>query len=372
MNILTLNYEYPPIGGGAAPVARDVAEGLAAEGHHVTVVTMRYGELAEHETVNGVEIYRLRCWRSAAHVCHPWEQLTYITQCKRFLKAHMREHSYDVCHCHFIIPTGVIAKWLKRRFNVPYVLTAHGSDVMGYNQKRFRLLHRLLLKPWRGVCRAAAAVTAPSDYLCGLIRKADPSAAPQVVPNGLNTARYKVNPKKNIVLTLCRLQEPKDVQTVIRAVSLLPFDGWTLHIAGDGPYRKELEALAAECADTHRIVFDGWVENMGQRHLELLADARIFVSVSWFENFSISASEALLSGCRVILGDIPSSMIFVQLGATLVPLRDPRTLADAIQKEMRNEQQSDIDGIRAALSISNTVSQYERLLYNACNMGGKA
>lgn len=42
MRILVLNYEYPPLGGGAAPVSRDISIQLAKRGHDVTIVTMGF------------------------------------------------------------------------------------------------------------------------------------------------------------------------------------------------------------------------------------------------------------------------------------------------------------------------------------------
>jgi glycosyltransferase involved in cell wall biosynthesis len=125
MNILVLNYEYPPIGGGAAPVAKSTAEMLATLGHKVVVITMSYRGLPAYEIVNGVEIYRLQCRRSKANICYPWEQLTYIFAAKRFLRKHLSSYSYDVCHTHFIIPTGMIAYWCKKKYGLPYVITAH-------------------------------------------------------------------------------------------------------------------------------------------------------------------------------------------------------------------------------------------------------
>ena len=49
MRILVLNYEFPPLGGGAAPVSRDIAVQLSKKGHNVTVVTMGYQELPTYE-----------------------------------------------------------------------------------------------------------------------------------------------------------------------------------------------------------------------------------------------------------------------------------------------------------------------------------
>ena len=91
MNILVLNYEYPPLGGGAAPVCRDLSVSMAAEGHKVTVVTMGFPGFPAHETLSGVEIIRLKCWRRKMASCMPWEQLTYIMAAEKFLNYYLKK-----------------------------------------------------------------------------------------------------------------------------------------------------------------------------------------------------------------------------------------------------------------------------------------
>ena len=44
-----LNYEYPPLGGGASPVTKSLAEELVTLGHTVDVVTMSFKGLKEKE-----------------------------------------------------------------------------------------------------------------------------------------------------------------------------------------------------------------------------------------------------------------------------------------------------------------------------------
>ena len=55
-----------------------------------------------------------------------------------------RAKRYIVNHTHFIFPGGIISYILKRFTGLPYLITAHGSDVPHYNPNRFRLLHQLL------------------------------------------------------------------------------------------------------------------------------------------------------------------------------------------------------------------------------------
>lgn len=343
MKILTLNYEYPPIGGGAAPVAADIARHLAARGHDVHVVTMAFGDLPLHEKKDGVEIFRVKCLRSKAYVSYPWEQLSYLLMARRFLKQHLKAHTYDVVHVHFIFPTGVLGVWLKKRYGLPFVITAHGSDVEGYNQNRFQLLHKLLRGPWKKICAQAFGVTAPSEYLRGLILKSDPGVPCSIVPNGIETDSYARGPKEQTVLTLCRLQPHKGVQDVVRAFAAIDHAGWKLRAVGDGPYRAELEQIALECGLTDSIEFTGWVEGKSEKLRDILARASVFVSMSRFESFGVSAAEAIASGCAVTLSDIPTHRYFTRFGASLVPLDKPEALASALAAAMRQSVPVDTD-----------------------------
>ena len=334
MKILVLNYEYPPIGGGAAPVAADLSRHLAALGHGVDVVTMAFGDLPMEETVDGVHIFRVKCLRTKAFVCYPWEQLTYLFAAKRFLRRRLKTQKYDVAHVHFIFPTGLLGLWLKKNCGLPFVVTAHGSDVEGYNQNRFRFLHKLLRKPWKKVCASAECVTAPSPFLQQLIWKSDPSVRCEIVPNGIETAAYLRGPKEKTVLTLCRLQQHKCVQNVVRAFSALAPDGWTMCVAGDGPYRPELEKLASDCGVPEKIRFSGWIDSKSPALKETLGSASVFVSMSRFESFGISAAEAVASGCNTVLSDIPAHRFFASFGAALVPLDDTAALEAALLQAM--------------------------------------
>ena len=78
MNILVLNYEYPPLGGGGASVSRELAESFVRLGNTVTVLTMGYHMLPEEETIRGVHIIRLKCMRSHMHSSSPYEHMTFI------------------------------------------------------------------------------------------------------------------------------------------------------------------------------------------------------------------------------------------------------------------------------------------------------
>lgn len=311
--LLVLNYEFPPLGGGASPVSYELAKRLSETGEFdIDVVTMRYKGLSEYEEVNShMRIHRVTCLRSKKEMCYPWEQLTYLVtayfKCRQLIK----KQPYDICHTHFIIPTGILALKLKKKFGLEYIVTSHGSDVLGYN-KRFEKLYPYLLKPWKAVLDNAKTVTTPSQYLKNQILEQYSSFRESkivVIPNGIDALKFKPQLKKNYIFSAGRLQKAKGFQYLINAVSGNDL-GWEVHIAGDGPMRGELEEMAKKSKT--KIIFHGWLNNNGEEYKNLIEKASIFVSVSEYESFGLAIVEAMSSGCAVITGNNSGSSEVIQ------------------------------------------------------------
>jgi PAS domain S-box-containing protein len=297
MKILSLTYEYPPIGGGGGVVAAALNEALVAAGHEVTVVTSAMRGLDSREMVRGVTVYRVPCIRRYRHYSTVWELATTLIPAYRRAAQLIREQRPDLLHVHFVYPSGVLAYLLARRFKIPFVLTAHGSDIPGYNPDRFEILHNLLKPLWRKIVRGAAAVTSPSRFLAGLIQRQLPRDV-EIVPNGYAPTNQPPLPKRNLVLVVARLFPRKGVQHFINSVSTFG-DDWEFVIAGDGPYMPVLKAQASRVRCPARFV--GFVDK-GTLH-DLYQQARIFVFPSIRENFPVVLLEAMDAGCAVITTD---------------------------------------------------------------------
>jgi len=302
--ILVLNYEFPPLGGGASPVSYDIAKRLSETGDFdIDVVTMGYKDLPKYEEVNkNFRIHRVKSWRSKKEICHPWEQATYLVsgwfKCKELLN----KNKYNICHTHFIIPTGVLALKLKKKFGLPYIITSHGSDVLGYNA-RFKLLYPFLIKKWESILDNAQKIISPSNFLKTEILKVYPEFDGQkieVIPNGFDTNKFKPQEKKKYIFSSGRLLRNKGFQYLIQAAAEEDL-GWEVHIAGDGPMRAELEEMAKKSKT--KVVLHGWLDNNGREYKDLLEQASIFVLASESESFGMVIAEAMSAGCAIISSD---------------------------------------------------------------------
>jgi len=327
--ILMLNYEFPPLGGGASPVSYEIAKGYVKLGHKVDVITMGFKGLKEFEKKDGINIYRVKCWRTKKEICHPWEQYSYIHSAKKFLKEHMKTHTYDINHTHFIIPTGVLSLWMKKKYNLPYIITAHGSDVPGYNPDRFKLLHKLTGPTLRKICENANVIISPSQYLSKLIKENIRKYKVQVIPNGVYPNKFKPKPKKKIILSTGRLLPRKGFQYLIEAVSNKDY-GYEVHIAGDGPMMQELRELAKKSKT--KIVLHGWMNNNSKEYKQLLETASIYVLASLKENASISLLEAMSAGCAVITTNISGCPETIGNAGIIIEPENAEVLREVITK----------------------------------------
>ena len=298
--ILVLNYEFPPLGGGAGHVSYEIASWYVKKGCEVDVVTMGFAGLPDQEQKKGINVIRVNSIRKKMETCGTFEMLSYIISAIRFLGKRKDVDKYDIVHCHFLIPTGLVAWFLKKRYKLDYIVTIHGSDVPGYNPDRFKIEHLFTKQVLRKICQEASAICSPSIYLKELLEARIRCQQIDHIPNGIDLENFKLDlskPKENLILSTGRLLERKGFQTLIRAVKDIPLP-FEVHIVGDGPYRKPLEHLA-EGSKT-KIIFHGWLERGSLELMRLYEKAAIYVLVSSQENASIALLEGMAAGCAMI------------------------------------------------------------------------
>ncbi len=330
MRILTLCYEYPPLGGGGGRVAHGLAAALASSGHEVDVVTMGFRGLPSAETIDGVRVRRVPCIRRSPFHCSGVEAATYLMAARPAALSLAERGRYDHCHAHFIFPDGWLAWHLERRLGLPYIVTPHGSDVPGYNPHRLKLAHVLLSPLWNRVVAGAARIVCPSETLRALIDRVRPGLRTGIVPNGIDPAAFRCDrPRVKRVLVATRLLERKGVQHVIASLPSLPPD-WSVVVAGDGPYLPVLKKLAAPFGD--RVRFTGWLENGSPEYRALFETSAIFALPSEAENFPVVLLEAMSAGMAVVTTHRTGCEEVVGDAGLLVPANDPGNTGEALAR----------------------------------------
>ncbi len=304
--LLVLTYEWPPYGGGGGRAAYDIADELLRQDNSLSIDVLTseppFGQAihvcsSQRGRVHTVSVGRLHVTRARIV-----ELMQYIIRAYRYSVRTWKSSSFDLCHAHFLIPTGIVAYGLHRLWGIPYILTAHGSDIPGFNPEKFYFLHLFTRPILRRIVSGAQGVVFPSQYLAQLYMKQVgdiPVGKVHIIPNGIDTQMWCPEEKKPYSISTGRLVSRKGFLRVCQVV-LDYADVYPLHIVGDGPLAERVSACAQESQG--RVVFHGWCDRTSPEYQSLVKQAAVFVLFSRFENMSISALEALSAGCVVIVG----------------------------------------------------------------------
>jgi glycosyltransferase involved in cell wall biosynthesis len=127
-----------------------------------------------------------------------------------------------------------------------------------------------------------------------------------------------------------RMHENKAFDVLLEAVSRVP--NTYLWLAGEGPLRGELEALAEKLGIKPRTRFLGWRDDPEK----LFAAADIFICPSRHEPLGNVVIESWAQGVPVIAADTlgPGTLIRHGENGVLFPIDDAKTLAVSIKRLM--------------------------------------
>jgi glycosyltransferase involved in cell wall biosynthesis len=300
MKILVLNYEYPPLGGGAGPVAKLLSEGYVAQKHEVDYITMHFKGFKRNETINGVNIHRIKCVRRKKEICTTIEMISFVFMAIPYVLKLTRKTKYDVVHSHFAIPSSVIALFLKWFRNLDFIISIHGSDIPGYNPDRFTFEHRFTRPLLKLIFKNAKNVVALSAYLKSLIiTNVSDEIEIDIIPNGIDTHAIVSYPEKEKRILLAgRVLKRKGFQYVLKAIKELELNDWQIDISGDGPYLKALKKEAEGIKIP--VVFHGWLDHSCEKFKNLYLKSKIFCLPSTRENASFALLEAMLTKNAII------------------------------------------------------------------------
>ena len=306
------------------------------KGHSVDLVTMHYGQLPHCEVIDGVKIFRVRAIRKKQVTCTTFEMLSFVLSAIPFALKLTKDNKYDIVHCHFVIPTGILAYVLRKFRGLEYILTAHGSDIPGHNPDRFQFEHRFTGPLLRMIMVKAKVVVTMSRSLKNTMARNITAGVPiTVIPNGVDPDMFSgLLKRKNWILMAGKYLPFKGFQYALQALRDHPLPGWEIHLIGDGPYKEELEALAQQLSN--KVVFHGWLLRGSAEFMKLYEQSRIFIFPSDTENAPMALLEAMNAGLAIIALDIPSCGEVLKDTAILVPPHDAPAIAAAISQLIQN------------------------------------
>lgn len=375
MKLLLINYEFPPVGGGAANATAFLARELAAAGHEVTVLTTAFGKLRGTTTEAGFEVVRVRTGRRRADGSNPLEMFSFLVAAMIPALRLAWRRRFDASIAFFTIPSGPVAALLRIALGIPYIVSQRGGDVPG-GFPELDTVHQLITPLRRAVLRRAAAIVSNSPSLARLSETADPFPV-EIIPNGVDPQLFAPAAARDEpddafrILFVGRLHSQKNVAALVEsaaALSALPGPPVTLEIVGDGPERGALEKLFARSGATLALRWHGWLGK--QDVVACYQRAHVVVNPSFYEAMPNTVLEAMACGVAVVasrVGGNEDLVIEAETGLLFDPAA-PEQLTAALQRLRLDPPLRHACGARGrqrvveAFGWSSVAAQYLRLL----------
>jgi glycosyltransferase involved in cell wall biosynthesis len=333
MKVLLHCVYYPPEVGGLESHVAALAEGLAARGHQVRVVTSRsLPGVPGHEFRNGVEV--MRTWfpsRSpVGWILHALGSLPATREGARWADVVHAQAFASIVPCGLALVGGGAARPDGTRR--PLVATFHTSH----------FLVRATRPRWKPILRRLVAwpdhALAASGEIARVAEALAPGTPVEALTNGVETDRFRplpaslpADPGVRQVVIPRRLFPKNGVEFAVRALPLVAdvVPGIRFLFVGDGPERERLERLVRELGVGDHARFLG--SRPHDQMPGLLASGELAVFPSLMEATSVAALECMACGIPVVatnVGGLPE-IVDSSVGA-LVPPADPEALAAAI------------------------------------------
>lgn len=224
------------------------------------------------------------------------------------------------------------AIWVAHLRGIPALVNYRGGEADTFLRRAAAVV--------RCSMRRAARLVVPSGFLEAVFARFGMTA--EVVPNIVDLARFSPapSPPAGVHIVIARNLEPiYDLASGLRAFArLLPnHPEARLSVAGSGPLRAALEALAEQLGVRARVTFTGRLDSVAMA--ALYQSATLSLNTALADNMPNSVLEALACGVPVVSTDVGGVPYLVrdQDTALLVPPGDDAAMARALQRLILDE-----------------------------------
>ena len=386
--MLVFSIEFPPHVGGAATYALNLAVGLASIGCEVRVLTIsRKSEIQEQAGIDrellemhGIVVQRV-----------PFVPKLYLLVAARALRRLIREREFSAL---IVADSGAqkCAAYFCHMPSIPVWTIFHGSEITNYFGKSTLAL-RLARAPsrMRSFFQSLTGCIAVSEWTRSSVTRALPELLTrcQVVHHGVSVneqslettrsaakSRLGIDSQMRVVFTASRLIEGKGQDVLVRAFAAAVNEEPSLHllIAGEGPVRPQLEALARSEGVAGRVTFKGRLDKDQMGICYRACDVFVQLSRIPFESFGLVYLEANACERAVIAGNVggvPESVGDGVSGCIIDP-QDAQELRALLLRFVRDKafrsrlEASALERVRNEFSLEAMARRTADLVFSRC------
>lgn len=292
-------------------------------------------ESSEHKNLFEVRVYFPKSSRFSV-----------FSKYQNYLKAHrlgyeaiLKEMGHiDLVHLNVIYKAGVFALELKKKYNIPYILTEHWTAFLPINPVWFTPFQKYMIKK---IGKSASLLCPVSHDLKKAMQDFGLPGPYEVVPNVVDTKLFGVqeNPDYSLkrILHISTLYDVhKNVSGLLRVIKELSTlrSDFTLTIVGNG-YIAEHQQTVQQLGLEKVVNLKGEIP-----HTEVAKEMQahdLFVLFSNFENLPCVIIEAQASGLPVLATDVGGiSEMIDESSGRLVQAKDEKVLLEKLNEMLED------------------------------------
>jgi len=374
MRILSTLTFYHPHWTGLTVVARRLAEGLAARGHTVSVLTSQHErDLPRRSVLAGVRVLRVpvvgRLSRTVIMPTYPFALIREVARA-------------DVVHLHTPMPEAALVAGIARVMRTPVVITHHGDVVMPSVGRVNAIVQRVMDVITRWAMRLSGRVVVHTEdyrdhstFLAPLVDRIDaiypPVEVPAPRPAEVAAWRRELELDGHDVVGFAgRFVEEKGFDFLLRAIPFVrerrPDARFVFAGESEIVYERFFERSLPYLEPVRDVVIELGLLSDAQTMADYYSMCDVFVLPSRTDCFAIVQVEALLCGTPLVTSDIPGAREVVRVtgAGTLVPVGDPPALAEGIVRVLEDPSRyrPDAQAVRTTFAPDASIAAYEALL----------
>lgn len=349
MKILQIVPYFLPYHGGQERYIYNLSKYLVKLGHEVHIATSNYPDNGKDEIIDGITIKRYKCLARPLRNPITPGMLNLRKEIKKFDIVHTHnEHSF----------AAMVAAYLRKRTDVPLILTCHGQLIFGskmadcferaYNRIIGRVIFNIIDVLMVNSNMDKDYILSINPNISGKVRVLHNAIDPEYFENITNNASYSNSENKincitpsdsKTILFVGRLIKRKGVEWLIKAMNIivnkLKRDDILCILVGEGEDYSYFEVLVKQFDLRDRVLFTDSISN--EDLICMYRNADIFVLPSLSEVCPTVVLEAMYFGLPVVATDIPGVKDHFKDVALLAPPKNEDRLAEAIFKLLDDE-----------------------------------
>ncbi len=273
-------------------------------------------------------------------------------------------------HLHIAMKAGLTALWIKRKYNISYILTEHWGGYLNEAVPNIRDYNFIYHHYWNKIIKGATASTFVSASLQKLIIEKYGIANTFVIPNVVNTDIFKpadqLPADKIRFIHISTMIYQKNPEAILQALALLK-DVFQFEVYLYGPVTPMQEQYIHILGLEDRVLLKGEVPQVKLANSMQQCDALILYSR--FETFGCVLIEANACGVPVIVSELPVFHEIVEEGINgmFVKGEDHAALANKLKEFVSKRSSFNKNNIAATAAEKYNYEKVGRQFYDLYN-----